>query len=147
MIMPENAGGRAAQTAEASLGWEGIHMRPSGPTASMASGIMTKFENEPMKTWLLNVILTEESVIPAANTATEAFAPAMRIEGRIEPSQPFEAAEHEDYSEYGRPCNRLFEGLQHRLPCAWLLASVLGRGLGGVAGVEEKQTDRNAEGR
>ena len=35
--------------------------------------------DEPMKTWLLNVILTEESVIPAANTATEAFAPAMRL--------------------------------------------------------------------
>ncbi len=75
--MPEKAGGRAAQTTSI------LRLRGSictiRPTASMASGIMTSFRNEPMKTWLLNVILTEDSVIPAANTATEAFAPAMRV--------------------------------------------------------------------
>ena len=75
--MPENAGGSAAQTTSI-LRFSG-DMCTKMPTASIAIGIMTSLRNVPIQTWLFSSILTDESVMPAANTATEALAPARSV--------------------------------------------------------------------
>ena len=68
-MIPENAGGRAAQTTSI--------LRLSGsilnmiPAMSMSRGITISLRTEPITAWPLMLILTDERVIPATNTAIE----------------------------------------------------------------------------
>ena len=77
MMIPENAGGNAADTT--SILRLKASMPTSNPNIRMTSGIITIFMIEPSMTCQLNVNLMAERVMPAENTAIEAFALAIRL--------------------------------------------------------------------
>lgn len=76
IMIPEKAGGRAPATTSI-IRWL-LSIWNNIPTTRSASGIISNLSIDPKTACQLILILTDDNVMPAAKTATEAFALAIR---------------------------------------------------------------------